>query len=345
VLVKGDRTVGQGYHQRFGGPHAEVNALRAAGRRAKGATAYVTLEPCCHHGKTPPCTDALIAAGIRRILVAMRDPFSQVRGRGIRQLRSAGIDVITGLCEADARQFNAPYLKRQQTHRPWVILKWAQSLDGKIATRTGDSRWISSEPSRRWAHRLRGRVDAVVVGVGTVLADDPELTCRHVRPKRIATRIVLDPHLRTPKRARLVQTASEVPTLIVTDRRSAVGRRADSLRRAGVELLGLRQTRTGLDLGTLLDELGARGMTNVLIEGGGQTLGTFFDADLADEAVVFVSHRLIGGRDAPSALQGQGPRTMRDVPWAAHAKRTRRGHDDVYQLALNTNYLGKCTPS
>ena len=183
VLVRGGRVVGEGWHKRFGGPHAEVEALRAAGRAARGATAYVSLEPCCHFGKTPPCTDALIAAGVSRVVAAMRDPFPKVRGRGRRLLEAAGIKVGMGLCEAEAMRLNAPYLKRQRTGRPWVILKWAQSVDGRIATRTGDSKWISSEDSRAQAHDLRGRVDAVIVGVGTVRADDPLLTCRHGRPR------------------------------------------------------------------------------------------------------------------------------------------------------------------
>ncbi|MBI4581271.1 MAG: bifunctional diaminohydroxyphosphoribosylaminopyrimidine deaminase/5-amino-6-(5-phosphoribosylamino)uracil reductase RibD [Planctomycetes bacterium] len=333
VLVRGSEIVGEGYHRRFGGPHAEVEAIRAAGPAARGATAYVTLEPCCHHGKTPPCTDALLAAGIKRLVAAMRDPFEKVRGRGLAILRRAGVRVNVGLCEQQALRLNGPYIKRQKLGLPWVILKWAQSIDGKIATRTGDSKWISGERSRRWAHQLRGRVDAIVVGVGTVVADDPLLTRRHGRPRRVATRIVLDPRLRTPRRSQLVQTARSVPTIIVTS--NAVTRtRKQPFTQAGIEVLGVRTRRNGLDLRALLVELARRGMTNVLVEGGGRTLGTFYDAGLADEAVVFVSRRLIGGAASPCALGGWGPSEMKHVPWPVDVRLTRCGQDDVYQILL-----------
>jgi len=335
VLVRNGRVVGEGYHRRFGGPHAEVNALSAAGVQARGATVYVTLEPCCHFGKTPPCTDALVAAGSRKVIAAMRDPFPAVGGRGLRRLRSAGIEVVSGLCQADARRLNGPYLKRLRTGQPWVILKWAQSLDGKIATRTGDSRWISSRRSTVYAHRLRGRVDALIVGVGTVVADDPLLTCRHVRPRRIATRIVLDPTLRTPLRARLVRTAGRIPTIIVTGRQAARGPRRRRYERAGVNILGVRSTRAGLDLKALLEELGRRGMTNVMVEGGGRTLGAFYDAGLADELVVFVARRIIGGRLAPSPLSGEGPRRLREIRPPVAVRRLRSGPDDLYHVLLS----------
>lgn len=337
AIVRDSRIVGEGWHRRFGGPHAEVNALRAAGGRARGANVYVTLEPCCHHGKTPPCTDALIAAGVGRVIAAMRDPFPRVRGRGLRLLRSARIGVDVGLCEAAAVALNAPYLKRQHTGRPWVILKWAQSLDGRIATRTGDSKWISSEESRRRTHRIRGRVDAVVAGVGTVIADDPMLTCRHERARRTAVRIVLDTHLRTPVSSQLVRTAREVPTVIVADRRaSAAARRRHE--RAGVEILPIRSSKAGLDLGQLLDELGRRGMTNVMVEGGGKTLGAFIDAGLADEAIVFVSPRLIGGSAATSAIGGRGLDAVRQAAMPEGVRISRSGPDVLYRLRFDARY-------
>jgi diaminohydroxyphosphoribosylaminopyrimidine deaminase/5-amino-6-(5-phosphoribosylamino)uracil reductase len=335
VIVRGGRVVGEGYHRRFGGPHAEVHALGDAGAAARGATCYVTLEPCCHQGKTPPCTDALIAAGVRRVIVAMRDPFPLVRGKGFRQLRACGIDVAVGLLEADAVRLNAPYLKLQRCGRPWVILKWAQSLDGKVATRTGDSKWISGERSRAYAQRLRGRVDAVVVGVGTVVKDDPLLTSRYGRPCRVAARVVIDPHLRVPMTARLVRTAKRYPTIIAGDRKLLAGKKAAALGKAGLELVGLgRDPSGGLDLGALLDELGRRRMTNVMVEGGGRTLGAFHDAGLADEAVVFVAPRLIGGQQAPSPLNAEGPAMLGEIAPPVWARRTRCGQDDVYHLGL-----------
>lgn len=335
VIVRGNRVVGEGYHRRFGGPHAEVHALRDAGRLAKGAAAYVTLEPCCHFGKTPPCTGALIAAGISRVIVAMRDPFPKVAGKGFRQLKAAGITVAVGLLEAEAVELNRPYLTLQRQGRPWVILKWAQSIDGKIATRTGDSQWISCERSRALAHRIRGRVDAVIVGVGTAIADDPLLTCRHGRPKRTAIRIVIDPRLRLPLKSQLVRTARKVPTMVVADRRLVSGPAARRLARTGVEVLGVPSTRSGLDLDHLLDELGRRRMTNVMVEGGGQTLGRFYDAGLADEAIIFVAPRLIGGGTAVAPLAGLGPAMMRDLRQPMQVTITRSGEDFMYVLRFH----------
>jgi len=312
VIVRGGRVIGEGWHRRFGGPHAEVEALRACGRSARGATCYVTLEPCCHFGKTPPCTDALIAAGIRRVVAAVRDPFPRVRGGGFRRLRAAGARVDVGLLRDAAAELNAPFFKLQRTGRPWVILKWAQSLDGQIATRRGDSKWITSTEARRASHALRGRVDAVVVGVGTVLADDPELTCRLVSAKRAAVRVVLDTHARTPMSSQLVRTARTSPTLIVTGDAKSV--RARRLSRAGCDLLGLPTRGGRVRLDRLLDELGRRFMTNVMVEGGGALLGAFVDEGLADEADVFVAPRLIGGRAAVGPLAGVGPAKMGDLP-------------------------------
>jgi diaminohydroxyphosphoribosylaminopyrimidine deaminase/5-amino-6-(5-phosphoribosylamino)uracil reductase len=335
VIVRGRRVVGEGYHRRFGGPHAEVHALRQAGSKARGATVYVTLEPCCHQGKTPPCTEALIKAGVGRVVVAMRDSFPPVCGRGFRLLRSAGMDVSSGLLGREARRLNAPYIKLQKTGQPWVILKWAQSLDGKIATRTGDSQWISCLRSRQWAHRIRSRVDAIVVGVGTVLADDPSLTCRDAPVRRIATRVVLDPNLRTPTGAKLVRTAREVPTMIVTDNRGGRSRRAAALEHKGVEILCVKRKRNGLDLQALLRALGRRNMTNIMVEGGGRSLGAFYDAGLADEAIVFVAPRLIGGEDAVSPLAGIGPEAMQDLQKPIETKETRCDTDRVYQLRFS----------
>jgi len=333
VLVRRGRVVGEGYHRRFGGPHAEVEAIRSAGEAACGATAYVTLEPCCHHGKTPPCTDALLAAGVERVVAAMADPFPRVSGRGLDILRKAGVQVEVGLCEDEAVALNGPYLKRQKLGLPWVILKWAQTIDGKIATRTGDSRWISGEQSRKLVHQLRGRVDAVIVGVGTAIADDPMLNCRHGRPRRVATRVVIDPHLRTPRNARLIRTARQIPTILVTSR-GINARKIAPFERAGAEMLSVREVRGGLDLRAMLEEFARRGMTNVLVEGGGKTLGRFHDEGLADEAIVFVSRRLMGGELATSPLAGHGPGKMKDVHPPVWTRLSRVGEDDVYQLGL-----------
>ena len=305
VIVRRGRLIGPGYHRRFGGPHAEVEALRKCRESVRGATAYVTLEPCCHYGKTPPCTEALIAAGIGRVVAPGEDPNPGVSGGGFARLRAAGMRVDTGLLAEEAQRLNAPFFKLMRQGRPWVILKWAQSLDGKIATRTGDAKWISDETCRAHAHRVRGRLDAIVVGAGTVRTDDPMLTCRVGRPKRIATRVVLDSQLRISPRCQLVQSARQWPTWIFCGQQAPV-RRAKNLERAGCVLLPVRQTRRGLSLPAVLDALGQRQMTNVLVEGGGLVLGSFFDEGLADEYHVYVAPVLIGGGQAPGPLAGKG---------------------------------------
>lgn len=331
VLVKRGRVIGEGWHRRFGGPHAERDALRRCTASPSGATAYVMLEPCCHHGKTPPCTDALIEAGVVRVVAAVVDPFAAVAGRGIKVLGKSGIRVDVGVCQAEAESLNAPFFKLRRTGRPWVILKWAQSLDGKIATRTGDSRWITGPAARREGHRLRGRVDAVVVGIGTVLADDPDLTCRHVKAKRVATRVVIDGRLRISRRTKLVGTAGETPVMIATTRSAMRQRKAEAewLRAAGCRVVGLPGRAGRVDLPALLDELGQHEMSNVMVEGGGGILGSFFDQNLADEAMVFVAPKLIGGRDAPDPLAGRGSDSMAQAITLTNAVRRRVGDDQM----------------
>jgi diaminohydroxyphosphoribosylaminopyrimidine deaminase / 5-amino-6-(5-phosphoribosylamino)uracil reductase len=307
IVVRDGKSVGEGWHEKVGHAHAEVNALRKAGDAAKGATLYVTLEPCCHHGKTPPCTEAIIRAGIRRVIAAMRDPFPKVAGGGIQRLTAAGIDVDVGLHERDASELNAPYLKLLEAGRPWVIAKWAMTLDGKLATRSGDSRWISGEASRRVVHELRGRVDAIVVGRRTAELDDPLLTARLEQgpPPRVATRIVLDSRALLASTNQLVRTVSEIPTLVVAGR-DAGDADVQRLTQAGCEVLQLAATDRKDRLLALLDELGHRRMTNLLVEGGSELLGALFDAEQIDETHVFVAPKLIGGIDAPSPLGGAG---------------------------------------
>jgi diaminohydroxyphosphoribosylaminopyrimidine deaminase/5-amino-6-(5-phosphoribosylamino)uracil reductase len=304
VVVRDDQPVGEGWHEQYGQAHAEVNALARAGGAAEGATLYVTLEPCCHQGKTPPCTDAVLRAGIRRVVAAMTDPFPAVAGNGAALLRQHGVEVDMGLAEAQARRLNAPYLKLIATALPYVHAKWAMTLDGKICTRTGNSKWISNEVARSRGHELRGRMDAVVVGIGTVLADDPLLTARPPGP-RVATRIVLDSRGRFPEGCRLAQTTAAAPVLVVTTGEvDAI--RARQLQALGCELLNLpaedgRPTPTAL-----LRELGRRRMTNILVEGGSEVLGSFFDAGAIDEVHVFVAPRLAGGTAAKSPIGGRG---------------------------------------
>jgi diaminohydroxyphosphoribosylaminopyrimidine deaminase/5-amino-6-(5-phosphoribosylamino)uracil reductase len=308
VLVRGGQVVGEGFHERFGGPHAEVHALAAAGGQAAGATAFVTLEPCCHHGKTPPCTQALVQARVSRVVVAVPDPFPQVAGRGIAELRAAGIRCEVGIRAAEANRLLAPYQKLVRTGRPWVIAKWAMTLDGKLATATGDSRWISSEESRCVVHQLRGRVDAVMIGSGTVRTDDPLLTARPLDPrdiKRLATRIVVDSAASLPHQSRLVQTAADVPVLVATAP-DASPEACRCLAEAGVEVFSCEGATHAQRLESLLDELGRRRMTNVLVEGGSRLLGTLLDMRAIDEAHVFITPKLVGGSHAPSPFGGTG---------------------------------------
>jgi diaminohydroxyphosphoribosylaminopyrimidine deaminase/5-amino-6-(5-phosphoribosylamino)uracil reductase len=303
LVVRDGRLIGEGWHQRYGQAHAEVHALAAAGEAARGATLYVTLEPCCHHGKTPPCTDAVLRAGVRRVVAAMPDPFPAVKGKGVDLLRAAGVAVEVGVCEAEARRLNAPYLKLLATGRPYVHAKWAMTLDGKIATRSRDSRWISNEESRRRVHQLRGRMDAVLVGIGTALADDPQLTARPPGP-RTAVRVVLDSKGRLPPDGRLASSTCQAPVLVATA--AALPENIAELQEHGCEVLALPGADGRVDVGALLAEMGRRRYSNVLVEGGGGVLGSFRDAGAIDEVHVFIAPRLAGGAEAHSAMAGRG---------------------------------------
>ena len=305
VVVKEGQVVGQGYHQQFGGPHAEVHALAAAGEKARGATMYVTLEPCCHTGKTPPCSEAVLRAGIARVVVAVGDPFPQVAGGGLAQLRAAGVECEVGVLEAEARQLLAPYLKLVTTGKPWVIAKWAMTLDGKIATHTGSSQWITSPASRGVVHQVRGRLDAIVVGSRTVLADDPLLTARPPGP-RVATRIVLGD---LSPDSQLARTIDQAPVMVVRRKPDDAGE-YDWLVAAGGELFVADAADRVSQIRQLLDELGRRRMTNVLFEGGGQVLGALFDAGAVDEVHAFVAAKIVGGDGAPSPIAGLGVADM-----------------------------------
>jgi diaminohydroxyphosphoribosylaminopyrimidine deaminase/5-amino-6-(5-phosphoribosylamino)uracil reductase len=308
VLARDGEIVGEGWHQRFGGPHAEIEALRLAADRAAGSTMYVTLEPCCHQGKTPPCTDAVIAAGVRKVVIAHRDPFPLVDGGGLARLREAGIEVHVGLLEDEAKKRNAPYLKLVTTGRPWIIAKWAMTLDGKIATRTGDSRWISGEASRAAVHELRSRMDAIVVGAQTARRDDPLLTARP-RGARVATRIVVDSSASVLRESQLVRTAREAPLLVAASA-SAADLNVCALRDGGCEVLLLDGASHAERLEQLLDELGRRRMTNVLVEGGARLLGSLWDARSIDEIHVFVAPKVLGGVMGLSPLAGLGCEAM-----------------------------------
>ena len=301
VVVKGDRIIGRGWTQPGGRPHAEFEALTRAGDEALGATAYITLEPCAHYGQTPPCTMALLHAGIRRAVIATGDPDPRVDGRGIEQLRQAGVEVTLGVAQDEAERLNAGFFLRVRAGRPLITLKLATSLDGRIATRTGASRWITGEEARQRAHHLRASHDAVLVGSGTALADDPELTCRLPGLEhRSPVRIVLDGRLRLPASSRLARTARTVPTWVLT-RADAEPRRRAALERCGVEVLGVALAPDEhLDLRLALGVLAARGLTRVLVEGGSALAAALLRARLVDRLVWFQAPLLIGGDGLPA---------------------------------------------
>jgi diaminohydroxyphosphoribosylaminopyrimidine deaminase/5-amino-6-(5-phosphoribosylamino)uracil reductase len=316
VLVAPDGgIVSEGWHARFGGPHAEAAALAAAGDAARGGTLFVTLEPCCHHGKTPPCTTAIIAAGVARVIVAMEDPFPAVAGGGIAALRAAGIEVDVGLLAAEARRLTAPFRMLVEHGRPWVIAKWAASLDGRLAVHGPPAatsavvppvperdRWISSRESRAIVHELRGRVDGIAVGIGTVLADDPLLTARMPSPDtaggpppagRQPVRIVLDARARLPLASRLVRTARETPVIVATGPHPPRDRVA-ALEAAGCEVLILPEHDPAARMAAVCAALGRRRCTNLLVEGGSGVFRSLFAAGLADELWAFIAARVIG---------------------------------------------------
>ena len=304
VLVKDGRVIGRGWTQPGGRPHAETEALRRAGEAARGATAYVTLEPCSHHGRTPPCCEALAEAGITRVVMAMRDPDSRVNGRGLAMLRGAGIAVEEGLLEAEARALNAGFFRRIQAGMPVVTLKLASTLDGRIATASGESRWITGEAARREVHALRARHDAILVGSGTVLADDPDLTCRIPGMERVPMlRVVADARLRTSPSARLVQSAGVAPVLIITAPGHPPAAQAPFME-AGADIVTVpAHTAGGLDLPSLLRALGRRGVTRVLAEGGAGLAAALLRQVLVDRLVWFHAPAVMGG-DGHPALEG-----------------------------------------
>ena len=293
VLAHGDEVIGEGWHQRKGGPHAEVFALQAAGERARGATAYVTLEPCAHHGSTPPCADALVAAGVGRVVCAMRDPFPQVDGAGFDRLRAAGIAVECGLMEAQARELNRGFLSRIERGRPWLRVKLASSLDGRTAMASGDSKWISGEAARRDVQQWRARSGAIVTGAGTVLADDPQLTVRLEDATEFVPplRVVLDPGLATVARGRVRE--GDAPTLYLHAPDTKPPRSMDA-ERAAVPVQGGR-----FDLDAVLALLAARGINEVQLEAGATLAGAFLSAGLVDELLLYIAPVLLGERARP----------------------------------------------
>ena len=337
VIVNAEKIVGEGYHQKAGEPHAEIHALQAAGAKAKGGSLYVNLEPCCHSGRTPPCTDAIIKAGIRCVYAAHLDPNPKVSGKGIKQLEEAGIEVNVGLCAEAAEKLNEVFIKQMTTDYPFVILKIAMSLDGKIATSTGESQWITSPASRQKVHELRDEVDAIIVGIGTVLTDNPTLTTRLPNKKgKDATRIVLDSHARTPTAAKIFNPESDADVIIAVTPQAFAGNIA-LLKITGSEIIEIPEKDGQVCLKTLLETLGARGITNVLIEGGGQVNSTALLSGLVDKVMCFVAPKFIGGKDAPGVFGGEGITQLTDAPELKRKTITELDGDILIEGYLNNH--------
>ena len=315
--------VGEGFYVFEEVKHAETIALSVAGNKARGGTAYVSLEPHAHHGRTAPCTDALIAAGIKRVVASIEDSNPKVSGRGFEHLRNAGVEVQVGLLAEEAARANEAYIHFMRTGRPFVHLKMAVSLDGKIATRTGDSRWVTGPESRARAHELRHQYDAIMIGIGTATKDDPLLTDRSDRSRRLQlVRIVLDEQLLLPAQSRLVKTANEAPVIVIA------GTGADDNRVRELESRGVEIVRKGnRDPFELLDELGRRSVQSLLVEGGSGVAGRFIDAGLVNKVTFFVAPKIVGGSEAPSAVGGVGVELMKDALQLEHVEITQRGND------------------
>jgi diaminohydroxyphosphoribosylaminopyrimidine deaminase / 5-amino-6-(5-phosphoribosylamino)uracil reductase len=338
VIVRDGDVLGEGWHGEYGGPHAEVNAIADARERTadlSGATLYVTLEPCCHEGKTPPCTDAIVGSGVSRVVVGSDDPSEKASGRGLGILRDEGIEieVADGELAARARLLNQAFRKHARTGRPWVLFKSAMTLDGKVATRTGDSKWISSEHSRAIAHRWRAQVDAVAVGVGTALADDPQLTARLPDVPRQPRRVVFDSTGRTPLDSQLVRAAPDPPLTVVVSR-AAPRASTDALEMAGAEIIVATGQNEPARVRSALDQLGELGVTAVLLEGGPHLAGAFLDAGEIDEVRLFLAPLLLGGRTARDPLEGEGVEAINDAIRALTLSCDRVGEDLLVSARL-----------
>jgi diaminohydroxyphosphoribosylaminopyrimidine deaminase / 5-amino-6-(5-phosphoribosylamino)uracil reductase len=334
VVVRDGEVLGEGFHAQLGGPHAEREALAAAGD-ARGATLYVSLEPCCHHGRTPPCTEAIIEAGISRVVVASDDPTEKASGRGLGILRDEGIEVVVadGEPAARARRLNQAFRKHARTGRPWILFKSAMTLDGKVATRTGDSQWISSPESRGLAHRWRAECDAVAIGIGTALADDPQLTVRVPGVHRQPRRVVFDSEGRLPLDSRLVLSAGEVPLVVVVSR-AAPRTAADALEAAGAEVVVASGANEPARVRSALDQLGSLGVTSLLLEGGPRLAGAFFDAGEVDELRLFLAPLVIGGAGARDPLEGEGVAAIGEATRALSTDVERLGDDVLIRARL-----------
>jgi len=342
VVVREGSVVAEGHHVRAGDPHAETVALERAGESARGADMYVTLEPCSHHGRTPPCADGIIRAGVARVFAAMRDPNPLVDGRGLARLREAGVTVKVGLLGEEAARLNEVYCKHVTTGLPHVTLKVGMSLDGKTATRSGDARWITGEESRHRVHELRNVTDAVLVGIGTILADDPDLTtrlpgveCRH------PDRVVIDSHLRIPNKSRVLAHRNRGRTILVAGPNAAEARIRE-LREMGAEVVVVDGGERRVKLPAVMARLAGMGVTSVLVEGGSEIAASCLDSGVVDKLIFFIAPLLIGGREAPPVIGGRGAGPLADAPRLRDVRWSAVGRDMMVEAYLEAP---ACSPA
>lgn len=341
LIVKNDIIVGQGYHEKYGAPHAEIKALKQACQKAKGATLYINLEPCRHKGQTPPCTTEIIRADIKRVVMATKDPNPLVNGQGIQDLKEQGLEVKTGVLEKAAKKLNEYFFKYIRTDTPFVILKMGMSLDGKMATKTGDSRWITSELLRSFVHQLRNETDAVLVGIGTVIRDNPRLTTRLKKGRgRDPKRIIVDSLLRTPLQARIFTQQSDAENIIITTT-NAPAERLKKLEKNGAQVIFIKSIgKNMVDLKAMLVELGKLQITSLLIEGGPGINGSAIQAGIIDKVIMFIAPKIIGGVAAPSAIGGEGVARVDDAIKLYDIKTKRFGNDLMIE-----GYIDGSTPA
>lgn len=339
LVVRNGEVVGEGYHPQAGEPHAEIFALRQAGEKARGAELFVTLEPCSHHGRTGPCAEAVLAAGIRRVCIGSVDPNPQVAGRGVARLQAAGAEVRLGVLEAECRRLIAPFAKHITTGLPFVVLKSAMTLDGRTATVTGDSRWITGTESRAWVHHLRDRLDAVMVGIGTLLRDDPLLTTRLPEGGRDAARIVVDSRLRIPETAAILGVQSPAPTIIATTSAASAEKTA-RLEARGAQVIVTAAGEGGVDLRDLLRRLGASGIQSVLLEGGSILNAAALRAGLIDRVMMFIAPLLLGSGEAPGVFAGRGVECLAEALRLSDIRVRRLGDDTLIEGEVH-----RCSPA
>lgn len=332
VMVKGGRIISMGYHGEVATPHAEAWAIQKAGEKVKGSTLYINLEPCCHYGNNPPCVDLIASSGIREVIASMKDPNPLVNGKGFKKLRAYGVKVRTGLMQKEAEELNEAFVEYITTKKPFVVLKSAITIDGKIATRTGASRWVAGKASRRFAHHLRNIYDAILAGVQTVLIDNPRLTVREVKKVKNPIRIVLDAYARTPLGANVL--SKEARTIIVVGP-GAKKSRLEALKGGGAEILKLPAPQGRIDVRALVRALGKMKITSLLLEGGGEVNASFLEAGLVDKAHFIIAPKIFGGREARTAVEGKGVNLPSQAKWLKNVQIEQSGED-----ILVTGYLG-----